>query len=830
MEVSVRPRTTCSAFHSQGRYSVNVCRLLICLVSGLTATAAASDEINFNRDVRPILSNRCFRCHGPAEHDRQAELRLDQSTGADGAYRTIDGSAAIVPGSPEQSALWQRITSTGDDVMPPPDSGKKPLTAAEQDILRRWIESGAKYDDFWAFVPPRMPELPDVDDPRWNASPIDRLVMRRLSQLGRRPKPSADRRTLIRRLSLDLTGLPPTREEIQEFLTDESPDAFERQVDRLLASPHYGEHMGRYWLDLVRFADTNGIHHDHFRDMSPYRDWVIRAFNDNLPYDQFVSHQLAGDLYPEPTRDQLVASGFNRLHLIIDRGTALPEESMMRNVVDRVTSVGTAFLGLTVQCAVCHDHKYDPFTAKDFYQLYAFFNNLDADPETGGRQGSDFVRGLQPPYITLATETQQRELDDRNVAIAALKSQVRQMQQQLEAAGDEDRKSAAAASLEQAKQALAAAEKERDAFADTIPAAMVMKERAEIRPAYIQVRGAYDKPGDPVERNTPGFLPPLRPSGDVPTRLDLANWLVSPEHPLTARVAVNRFWQQIFGVGIVKTSEDFGAQGEWPTHPELLDSLAVSFRESGWDVKALVKQIVMSETWRQSSDATPEEYRSDPENRLLARGSRFRLDAEVIRDQILATSGLLNPKMFGRSVKPPQPEGLWETVTMPSSFPRTYEADTGDLIYRRSVYTFWKRGMPPPQMTLLNAPSREDCTARRERTNTPLQALLLLNEQQYLRAARHLAHASLSEGAVSPSERLVTLYETITGQVPDSEEERELLSLLDDLRSLYSDREELAAAICGGTELPAGVTAAELSAWTMLISTFYNLDLTRTRS
>ncbi len=370
----------------------------------------AEQTVNFSRDIRPILSDRCFQCHGPNEADRQAGLRLDQADGPEGAYRKSYDTQAIQPGSLDGSELWYRITSEDDDVMPPADSHKKPLTQNEKDLIKRWIEAGAQYADFWAFVPPRNPVLPEVKNQHWGQQPIDRFVLHRLEAEGLAPNPAAQRRTLIRRLSLDLTGLPPTREEIHGFLADTSVDSYERLVDRLLAKPQYGEHMAKYWLDLVRFADTNGIHHDHYREMTPYRDWVIRAFNQNLPYDEFVKYQLAGDCYPDPTRDQLIASGFHRLHLIIDVGTALPEESHMRNVVDRVTAVGTAFLGLTVQCAVCHDHKYDPITARDFYQLSAFLNNLDGEPETGSRSGTDFQRGLQPPYISLATEAQQAQL------------------------------------------------------------------------------------------------------------------------------------------------------------------------------------------------------------------------------------------------------------------------------------------------------------------------------------------------------------------------------------------------------------------------------------
>jgi hypothetical protein len=630
-------------------------------------------------------------------------------------------------------------------------------------------------------------------------------------------------------VTFDLTGLPPTREEIRDFLADESPDAYGRLVDRLLAKPQYGEQMTKYWLDLVRFADTNGIHHDHYREMTPYRDWVIRAFNENLPYREFVKYQLAGDIYPQPTRDQLVASGFNRLHLIIDRGTALPEESYTRNVVDRVTAVGTAFMGLTVQCAVCHDHKYDPIKTKDFYQLFAFFNNLDADPETGDRSGADFQRGLQPPYVSLPTEEQEAQMAELDGRIEKASQVVQQVEQRAGRAEDKAAKKASEEELAAAKAALEQVQAEKRTLEGEIPVAMVMKERPEPRPAYVLIRGAYDKPGERVDRDTPSFLPPMKAHDGMKTRMDLAEWFVAADNPLLARVAVNRFWQQLFGVGIVKTTEDFGAQGEYPSHPELLDYLAVSFVESGWDVKALMKQIVMSETYRQASVAPPERFAADPRNRLLARGSRFRMDSEMVRDQVLATSGLLNYTMYGTSVKPPQPPGLWEAVAMPDTYPRVYVPDTGDKIYRRSLYTFWKRALPPPQMTILDAPTREACIARRERTNTPLQALLLMNEAEYLKAARHLAHQTIADRSARPADRLAVIYETITSRVPDAGETEILLKVVDDLEAVYRDNTSLADQLCQGVELPSGVNASELAAWTILASTIYNLDITKTR-
>ena len=803
------------------------------------AISSAKQNVSFNRDVRPILSDRCFHCHGPDEEDRHADLRLDKPADS-------GDSEVIAPGSIEDSELWLRITATDDSVMPPLDSSKKPLTDAEKETIRKWIEQGAAYEQFWAFVSPKKHVLPNVSNPQWSRSSIDRFVMHRLEKEALKPSLPASRRTMIRRLSLDLTGLPPTRDEIHTFLADTNPEAYERLVDRLLAKPQYGEHMAKYWLDLVRFADTNGIHHDHFRDMTPYRDWVIQAFNENLPYDEFVRYQLAGDLFSQPTQDQLVATGFNRLHLIIDVGTALPEESHSRNVIDRVTAVGTAFLGLTVQCAVCHDHKYDPITMKEFYSLSAFFNNLDAKPETGGRRGSDFERGLQMPYISLASDEQQESLDRFDVRIAELTQLTQSLEKKLEARstdgieGEGNKETLAepqeksttedlTMELAEAKKALTSARNERKTFEDTISFAMVMKERPQPRATYVMIRGEYDNPGEKVDRGTPGFLPPLTSVGDTKTRMDLANWFVSPEHPLTARVAVNRFWQQMFGVGIVKTSEDFGAQGDWPSHPRLLDYLAATFIESGWNVKALVKQIVMSKTYRQSSESTPQQVKNDPENRLLSRGSRFRMDSELIRDQFLATSGLLNNQLYGKSVKPPQPDGLWKAVNMPSSYPYSYQPDSGKQIYRRSVYTFWKRSMPPPQMTIFNAPNREACTARRERTNTPLQALLLMNEPEYLKASRHLASKTIADRSLSDHQRLVIIYESITSMVPDENETKDMLTLIEDLKKIYQNDQELAEQMCSGIQLKGDVSPAELAAWTMLVSTIYNLDIAKNR-
>lgn len=791
-----------------------VLTFFLALANMATSVAAASpatgnDAVDFNQDVRPILSNNCFHCHGPDEEDRQAGMRLD-----------VEGEADL-------EEVLARITSDDEYmVMPPPDSHKK-LTTQQIATLKQWIEQGAPYQQHWAFVPPQSHPAPLPANADWSDHPIDRFVMKRWSEKGLGPSKLADKRTLIRRLSLDLTGLPPTPAEIQTFFNDTSETAYEDLVDRLLAKPQYGEHLARYWLDLVRFADTNGLHHDHYRDMTPYRDWTIRAFNGNLPLKDFIKYQVAGDLYPQPSIDQQIASGFNRLHLIIDRGTALPEESFNRNVVDRVSAVGTVFLGLTVECAVCHDHKYDPITQKDFYQLYAFFNNFDGEPETGYRRGTDFVRGLQEPFIELPSEEQATALKQLNEDISTLVATQKRLKKRQEAEALQVNKTEAdptAAELKAIAEKIEKRQAERKELLNSIPAAMVMKEREEPRAAHVLIRGAYDAPGEKVQRDTPAFLPPLVKENDLATRMDLAEWLVQDSHPLTARVAVNRFWQQLFGVGLVKTSEDFGAQGQVPSHPKLLDYMTMKFVQSGWDVKALIKMIVLSKTYQQSSQAAPEDFKNDPGNRMLARGSRYRLDAEVVRDQLLATSGLLNLTMYGKSVKPPQPAGLWEIVTMPSSYPRSYRQDSGEKVYRRSLYTFWKRGLPPPQMTIFDAPTRESCIARRERTNTPLQALMLMNEEQMFAAAGHYAEQLVAMEGLTDREKLSKAYELYTSHLPEAATTEQLLEGLNEFRDFYREEAKAAQAMTS-----AGDEAPELAAWTMVVHSLTNLDAIRNR-
>lgn len=800
--------------------------ILSLVASGLAGSASAqSEKVDFNRDIRPLLSDRCFHCHGPDSAHREADLRLDQAAGDESPFADRDGHAAITPRNLAKSSVWLRIsTDDEDELMPPPDSKKPALTAQEKELIKNWILQGADFDTHWAFKSPIKPEAKKHSDDRWNGNRIDRFVFESLLKNKLQPKAPADRRTLIRRLSFDLTGLPPTIEEIREFLDDKSENAYEKLVDRLIARQSFGEHMARSWLDLVRFADTNGIHHDHYREVTPYRDWVIRSFNNNLPFDKFIQYQIAGDLFENPTTDQLVASGYNRLHLVIDRGTALPEESFNRNVVDRVNAFGTVFLGLTVQCAQCHEHKYDPMSQEEFYELYAFFNNIDAAPETPGSQ-------QHPPLISVPTPQQESEIQALTEKLNSYKTSLEQFKKQLltaKQASDTKKVTELDAKIKAISVVIDTDQKKIAAIRKLAPTSLVMKERKDVRETHMRIRGAYDQLGKKVSRGTPDFLPPLKSKGEIPSRLDLANWLTDPTHPLTGRVTVNRIWQQLFGVGLVKTSEDFGAQGQPPSHPELLDDLTLRFVESGWNVKQLVKEIVLSETYRQASSGDPKEFKRDPENRMLARGSRYRLDAETIRDQILMVSGRLNREMYGRSVKPPQPPNLWKSVSMRSSNTYSFKADTGEKILRRSLYSFWKRAMPPPQMTIFDAPTRESCIARRERTNTPLQALVLMNEGQYFLAAKHWA-ANLLGQKLEESQRIDTLYESLTAKLPDAKEKALILASLNELKQGFAETPKLADEIADSIQLPGNVDKAEFAAYTSLINSLFNLDIVKTR-
>lgn len=1155
---------------------------LICLsLFTIAGTVIAEEPIDFNRDVRPLLSDHCFACHGPDEEYREADLRLDTAAGV---------TSVMDDAQPSESELLARIfTEDADTVMPPPES-HKPLFAEQKGILKRWVLGGANFVQHWSFVKPSVTDFPKTAAKQ---SAIDAFINQRVSEVGLPLNDRADARTLLRRVCLDLTGLPPTRQQMDEFLSDHSPEAYERLVDQLLQSHHYGEHAGRYWLDLVRYADTHGLHLDNYREMWPYRDWVIQAFNKNMPFDQFVLHQLAGDLLPDAGEEEKIASGFNRLNVTTNEGGSIYDEVFARNVMDRTDAFGTIFMGLTTGCSVCHDHKFDPISQAEYYSLSAFFNSLDGramdgnvkdhapvirvpsqeqsrqlaeftnlqaelrqekeepiesvdlaqkrwetslldgdDPithvlvpssatseanvemetgadgsvrvvgkaaakdtttiiaslpsdrhwqtlqlegltdnpdqraglssngnvvlteivveiadslsdgkwvklpiangfadieqqdgpfavsyaidgkesdsegwaihghgKTGGRTAWFVVPGLSvdgedakirvqlkykskfsahqfrrvrlsvgdaapsvpngqqielsdihsvgpfpiesanPGYSRKFASQQgafrsdeefkhddrvyrwQHRSDIHEVEVNSLpslpdRSTVVVLHRSLNAPSAQqatllignddghevllngkrvgmlkgprpldplakeykldlkkgnndlyikvvnhdgpsaltfafrspavaipDKLSALVArpveqrSVQQ-RQALQkyfrsvyclhpdwlalldqekGVAKAKEKLEGEIPTTLVWKELAKPRQAHVLKRGQYDQPGKAVDRDTPAFLPAF-PTDAPRDRSGLARWLTSDDHPLTARVAVNRFWQQIFGVGLVKTSEDFGSQGEPPSHPELLDWLAIHFRESGWDVKQLLKTMVMSDAYCRSARVVPAMLRIDPSNRLLARGPRHRLDAEVLRDQALALSGRLVDQLGGPSVKPPQPDGLWAAVGYSGSNTVRFTADENDKTYRRSVYTFWKRTSPPPQMSTFDAPSRESCTARRERTNTPLQALVLLNETQYVEAANRLAKRMLAvDGLSSVDQQASWLFETVTCRFPSDRELQELVALLNDMKTYYASQSDLAAKL-GDT------SDASEAAWTIVASTILNLD------
>lgn len=1024
-------------------------RAVVALLSGSVVTAAqAGDPISFNRDVRPILSNNCFMCHGPDHGQRKANLRLDMQTDALAPHKH---GVPLTPGDLQHSQIYLRITSTDPDrQMPPPDSGKK-ITRAQINTLKRWIEQGGEYQKLWSFIAPVRSELPSVKNAGWCRNPIDRFILARLEQEGLSPSPEADKATLVRRLSLDLLGLPPTLEEVDQFVNDKAPDAYEKLVDRLLANPHFGERLALDWLDAARYADTHGYHIDSGRDQTRWREWVIDAFNKDKPFDQFTIEQLAGDLLPNATLEQKIATGFVRNNMINFEGGAIPQEYQTAYIIDRVNTTSMVWLGLTVNCCQCHDHKYDPLTQKDYYQLYAYFNNvpengldgnkgnavpllaaptkeeqarldeiatktrqdeealaapnaqadaeqavwektatdsrvdwttleptkmqskagatlstsadksilvtgsnppadvytlvtatptgdltalrletlpdeklsaggpgrsangnfvltdvrvttgaqntgavvklqsasadfsqatypvanaIDADPQTGwaiypavGKSHSAVFRFDQPIHcdsstgltVTLSFQSQfsQHQLGHFRIAVTSAKnplgidSMPGPVRAILSIAAD-SRNAAQRDELKQyfrknvctafkkVNEELASLSEENNKIVQREPTTMVMAELPKPRDTFILVRGQYDKPGERVTANTPAALPPQAPDSPA-NRLGLARWIVSPQQPLTSRVIVNRFWQSFFGTGIVKTVEDFGSQGEEPSHPELLDWLAVEFANPSdaktprWDVKALIKQIVMSATYRQSSVATPQLLARDPESRLLARQSRIRLSAEAIRDQALAVSGLLNDQIGGRSVSPYQPSGLWSELMSRSDganwTAQVYVQDHGKDLYRRSMYTFWKRTSPPPSLSAFDAPDRETCTVRRSRTNTPLQALVLENDPTYVEASRKLAERIMKQGGGETDERIAYGFELTTARLPTVAESRVLHQIFDAQLAVYQHDSEGARKLLSVGESPrdSRLDTAQLAAWTTVASVILNLDETITK-
>lgn len=745
----------------------------------LVAPAEAADRLGYNRDIRPILSDNCFGCHGPDEGARQAGLRLDSPPLA----APDSGLPAIVSGKPEASELVARILATDAEVVMPPPESHKTLSAVQKETLRRWIAEGAVYEPHWAFVRPVRPPLPAVQQTAWPQTPVDRFILARLEREGLAPAAAADRPTLLRRVSLDLTGLPPTRADAEAFLADPAADAYERLVDRLLASPHFGERMAVDWLDASRYADTNGYQVDRDRENWPWRDWVIAAFNANMPFDQFTVEQLAGDLLPDASRGQRIATGFHRNHMLNEEGGIIAEEFLAEYTADRVETTATVWLGQTFNCCRCHNHKFDPFSQRDFYALKAFFHNV---AEKGVGDYGAHVRVNAPPFVRVPSPEQEQTLTDLRTRADELAGRLGE----LRAAAPPD-----ADAIKRAEEAHKKLEQARAELERSLPTALVMEELPAPRKTFVLARGDYASPGDEVTAATPASLPAMGP--DLPrNRLGLARWLVSADNPLPARVVVNRYWQAFFGTGLVATAEDFGSQGAPPSHPELLDWLAVEFRESGWDVKRLVRLLVTSAAYRQRAAIPTALADRDPFNRLLGRGPRFRLQAEFIRDQALAAAGLLRPLVGGPSVKPYHPPGLYEQVVAQKDNPRaTYEQGRGDDLHRRSLYTYWKRSVPHPAMLAFDSPFRETCTVRRSRTNTPMQALTLMNDPTFVEAARFLAARMVREGGSGPAERIAHGFWLVLGRPPQPSEVEILTRTLERFRADYAVAEADARAL-----------------------------------
>jgi len=1046
-----------------------VCWLLSPVLSAQQPAAKSAEAIDFQRVVRPILSENCFHCHGPDANTRMADLRLDTR---EGVFAKRENGTPVVPGNLQVSLVYQRITQTDPALRMPPESSHKVLNEAQKNILKRWIADGATWKEHWSFVFPSKGSLPAVKKNEWVRNPVDAFILAKLEAAGLEPAPEAERRALIRRLSLDLTGLPPAPVEVEQFANDSSPQAYDKLVDRMMASRHWGEHRGRYWLDAARYADTHGIHIDNYREMWPYRDWVINAFNRNLPFDRFTIEQVAGDLLPNRTVDQQIASGFHRCNVTTNEGGAIPEEFEAIYAKDRVDTTGTVWLGLTVGCATCHDHKFDPISTKDFYSMAAFFRNttqnamdgnipdtppilvvpkgpdverwdqLNRDERTllermrqarkqpgktfgkwllsksraeltapvdpssqlailsvgsaasleyGGRtetvslkDGLDLGDGprsnskalhfgansqLEIPGIddfssdkafsiatwilspqnadnfVIASQMNPEDKDrgwlielgarvpmlkltgDEGKSISARAEHLRQLKpgtwNHLVVTYDGSREQAsmrlylngksipalgnAAAtdlrgeirtgkplnlgsdgkrhfeggaiaefrifnraltedeaqltfawselqpSLSKQKDQLTEAERDnlhlaflnnedknyRELVAKRQELDLqqrdirrrsavthVMQERSDSQPmAHILFRGQYDQPRQAVQPNVPAALPPM-PASFPRNRLGLAQWLVDASNPLTARVTVNRFWQELFGTGLVKSSEDFGSQGQAASHPELLDWLAVEFRESRWDVKKFFKLLVTSAAYRQSAQASEAKLKADPENRLLSRGPRFRMDGEMVRDYALAASGLLVPTIGGPSVKPYQPGGIWETVAMIGSNTQFYKQDTGDKLYRRSLYTFWKRSAPPASMEIFGAPTRETCTVRRERTDTPLQALVVMNDPQFVEAARVLAQRALKSAGGNVDGEIDFVTTHLLGRAFDANERDITRKAYEDyLQHFVAHPDEAKKLLSvGESKHDEQLTVPESAALTMVANQVMNLD------
>lgn len=736
--------------------------------------------VDFNLHIRPILSDKCFICHGPDANQRKADLRLDLEEGAYAHLKDSPDLFAIVPGKVKESEVYHRIVSSDTTEMMPPPESKLSLTQFEIKLIEKWIGQGAEYRQHWAFIPPVQTTLPEVSKESWVQNEVDYFILNKVEELGLTPNPEADKERLLKRVAFDLTGLPPTTALQDQFLADDSPEAYEKIVDSLLASRHYGEKMAVHWLDVARYADSHGYQDDGLRTMWPWRDWVIHAFNENYSYEQFITWQLAGDLLPNPGKEMLLATGFNRNHKITQEGGVVDEEYRIEYVTDRTNTFGKAILGLTFECAKCHDHKYDPIAQKDYYGTFAFFNHV---PEKGiyGTIDASFA---DPPNLAITDEDVRETLSFIN------------------------------------KQ-------------DTAPVmVMIMQDSIGLRNTHILNRGNYDAPAEQVGFGLPTAIMPFDTTRFAQNRLGLTQWLFDEKNPLTARVYVNRIWQDIMGTGIVKTAGDFGMQGDLPSHPKLLDWLSADFAQHDWDIKRLVKQIVMSATYRQSSEISDRKLQRDPENVYYSYFPRNRLGAESVRDHVLASSGLLHPEVGGPSVKPYQPKGIWEAASSGRGSLQFYVQDHGNNLYRRGMYTFIKRTVPPPSMLMFDASNRDQCEVRRLQTSTPLQALIMLNDPHVLEASRVLAQNLLA--TESPVvEKIETAFRTIVCRKATRDELSLLTSYYEEEKSAFAASPEAIDDFLGIGEFPTKETAEGNANWAALmqvIHTLYNMEEAITKS
>jgi len=830
---------------------------------GLLAQGAESvREIRFSQDILPILSDKCFQCHGPDAQARKGDLRLDQESAAKG--QASSGLAIIDPGKSNTSELLVRIHSQDvDEVMPPPELGR-PLSQEEKERLETWIQEGAAWGRHWSLEPIEASVPPNQD-----LHPVDAFVELKLAEKGLKPQPEASRSTLIRRLALDLTGLPPTPSEMDAMLKDDASSWWEKAIDRFLASPAYGERMAWEWLDAARYADSNGYQGDRERTMWPWRDWVVRAFNRNMPWDQFTQWQLAGDLLPQSSEESILATGFCRNHMINGEGGRIAEENRVDYVMDMTETMGTVWLGATLNCARCHDHKFDPITQKEYYQFFDFFNQT---PVSGG--GGD---PQTPPVLAIASESQTMAIQRGEAAQDHAQAQVDQawktfgalapiwerrqseiLPGELESLAqdrEEERKELEALQealqqpaqerddaakkrirkragqtylpLQEAQKELTAATEALNRLKAGIPKVMVMQERKERRNSYRLERGLYNQPRETLIAGVPASLPALEPQEDQPlNRLDLARWLTHRNHPLTARVTVNRLWQQLFGIGLVKTSEDFGIQGEIPEHMALLDWLSAQFMDSGWNLKELLKTILTSEAYRRSSDTTPQLQESDPENRFMARGARYRLPSWMIRDQALSVAGLLDPRQGGPPVNGYQPEGVWEEATFGN---KKYTMDDPSKRYRRSLYTFWRRIIAPTMF--FDTASRQTCTVSIKRTNSPLHALATLNDVTYIEASRALASRAMEQAEEAPDQKLEWIYRRVLGRSPTVDEQAIWKESYQRAFRHFSDQPDARDAWLkqGSHGVRDSVDRKALSAWATVCLGILNLDETLNR-